>query len=120
MNLNPSLKLSSSGNSPRHLSNLTLSLLSIVVGIVAGIGAILFRDLIAFLHNLFFFGRFSFVYDANVYTPPSPWGAAVIFVPVLGALIVAYLVKNFAPEARGHGVPEVMDAIHYKKGIISI
>jgi chloride channel protein, CIC family len=37
---------------------------------------------------------------------------------VLGAVLVAYLVKNFAPEARGHGVPEVMDAIHYNKGII--
>ncbi len=36
----------------------------------------------------------------------------------MGAAGVAYLVKNFAPEARGHGVPEVMDAIHYNKGII--
>jgi chloride channel protein, CIC family len=27
-------------------------------------------------------------------------------------------VTNFAPEARGHGVPEVMDAIYYKSGII--
>lgn len=24
---------------------------------------------------------------------------------------------NFAPEARGHGVPEAMDAIYYKGGI---
>ena len=25
---------------------------------------------------------------------------------------------NFAPEAKGHGVPEVMDAIYYGRGII--
>jgi CIC family chloride channel protein len=92
--------------------------LSILVGAVAGLGAVVFRGLIAFFHNLFFFGKFSMFYDANVHTPASPWGIFVIFVPVLGALIVAFLVKNFAPEAKGHGVPEVMDAIYYERGII--
>jgi CIC family chloride channel protein len=38
--------------------------------------------------------------------------------PVLGAVGVAYLVKTFAPEAKGHGVPEVMDAIYYNDGKI--
>ncbi|MGB7076717.1 MAG: chloride channel protein, partial [Xanthobacteraceae bacterium] len=42
----------------------------------------------------------------------------VILVPVLGGLIVTFLVVNFAPEARGHGVPEVMDAIYYQDGVI--
>ena len=70
------------------------------------------------IHNVFFLGQFSFLYDANVHTPASPWGVYVIFVPVLGGLVVTFLVKNFAPEARGHGVPEVMDAIYYKEGII--
>ena len=32
---------------------------------------------------------------------------------MIGALIVASLVKTFAPEAKGHAVPEVMDAIYY-------
>ena len=35
-----------------------------------------------------------------------------------GGLIVTLLVSRFAPEARGHGVPEVMDAIYYKEGRI--
>jgi chloride channel protein, CIC family len=39
-------------------------------------------------------------------------------VPVLGGLIVTFPITNFAPEARGHGVPEVMDAIYYKDGVI--
>src|ERR1700757_27093 len=83
-----------------------LSLVAIFVGIVTGFGAIAFRGLIGFLHNLFFLGRFSFFYDANSYTPPSPWGFFVILVPVLGAIIVTLLVTKFAPEARGHGVPD--------------
>jgi CIC family chloride channel protein len=100
------------------LGPLRLSLLSVLVGIVVGVGAVVFRGLIALFHNLLFLGKLSTVYDANTHTPASPWGPLVILVPVLGALGVAWLVKNFAPEAKGHGVPEVMDAIYYDRGII--
>lgn len=99
-------------------SHLKLALLSILVGIVGGLGAALFRAMIAFVHNLGFFGQISLFYDANVHTEPSPWGLGVILVPIVGAVIVVFLVKNFAPEAKGHGVPEVMDAIYYNRGII--
>jgi CIC family chloride channel protein len=92
--------------------------LSILIGTVAGLGAVAFRGLIAFFHNLMFLGKLSVVYDANVHTPLSPWGPFVILVPVVGAAGVAFLVQNFAPEAKGHGVPEVMDAVYYQKGII--
>jgi chloride channel protein, CIC family len=95
-----------------------LSLLAIVVGVVTGFGAVAFRALIGLFHNVAFLGRFSFAYDASTFIPPSPWGAFVIFVPVVGGLIVTFLIVNFAPEARGHGVPEVMDAIYYKEGVI--
>jgi CIC family chloride channel protein len=97
---------------------LRLSLLAIVVGIITGFGAVLFRALIGFIHNLAFLGSFSFNYEASVFTPPGPWGAFIILVPVIGGLIVTFLITNFAPEARGHGVPEVMDAIYYKEGVI--
>ncbi len=95
-----------------------LSVLALIVGIVTGFGAIGFRDLIGLIHNALFLGQFAVHYDANLFTPPSPWGAGVILVPVLGALAVTFLVNKFAPEARGHGVPEVMDAIYYKGGVI--
>ncbi|MFL5265344.1 MAG: chloride channel protein [Stellaceae bacterium] len=42
----------------------------------------------------------------------------MILVPVIGAVAVTFLVTKFAPEARGHGVPEVMDAIYYNGGLI--
>ena len=67
---------------------------------------------------MFFLGSFSVFYDANVHTAASPWGPFVILVPVIGGLGVVFLVNTFAPEARGHGVPEVMDAIFYKDGRI--
>jgi CIC family chloride channel protein len=95
-----------------------LSLLALGLGVITGFGAVLFRDLIGLLHNLLFTGTASMHYDANVFTAPSPWGPWVILVPVLGAIGVTFLVTNFAPEAKGHGVPEVMDAIFYKGGII--
>jgi len=102
----------------RAIGLVRLSLLAVVVGIVTGFGAVLFRDLIGFIHNVLFLGKFALQYDANQFTPPSPWGALVILVPVVGAAIVTFLVSNFAPEAKGHGVPEVMDAIYYGGGII--
>lgn len=100
------------------LSPLRFWLLSVLIGLVGGCGAWVFRGMIAFLHNLFFLGKISFFYEANVHTPPGPWGPLIIFVPVVGAIGVTWLVRTFAPEARGHGVPEVMDAIYYNKSII--
>ena len=94
------------------------SLLTILVGIVAGVGAIFFRELIGFFHNLLFYGEFSIHYDVLSHAAASPLGVGIIFVPVVGAACVAFLVKNFAPEAKGHGVPEVMDAIYYERGVV--
>lgn len=99
-------------------SKIRFYLLVILVGIVAGVGSIIFRLLIAFVHNLFFYGRFSLHYNMLEHASPSTWQMGVIFVPVVGAFFVAYLVKNYAPEAKGHGVPEAMDAITYEKGVI--
>ena len=95
-----------------------MMIMAIAVGAVAGFGAWGFRMLIGFVHNMLFLGQFVFAYDANVHTPASPWGMGVVLVPLAGALVVAWLVKNFAPEAKGHGVPEVMDAIYYNQGRI--
>ena len=104
--------------SERSVNLFVLSLIAIVVGVVTGFGAIFFRGLISVVHNLLFFGQISTLYDANIHTPASPWGVFVILVPVIGGMGVVFLVKTFAPEARGHGVPEVMDAIFYNEGRI--
>ena len=100
------------------LSLTQLSVLGLALGVITGLGAVLFRDLIGLIHNLAFTGHALVHYDANVFTAPSPWGALVILIPVLGAIGVTFLVTTFAPEAKGHGVPEVMDAVYYKGGVI--
>ncbi|MEY2341297.1 chloride channel protein [Acidithiobacillus sp. IBUN Pt1247-S3] len=93
-------------------------LLAIFVGVVAGLGAVVFRRLIGLMHNLFFYGQISFVFNALQHAAPSRWGAGIILAPIMGGLVVVWLVRQFAPEAKGHGVPEVMDAIYYKAGVI--
>jgi CIC family chloride channel protein len=95
-----------------------MSLLAVVVGVITGFGAWAFRELIGLVHNVFFLQQFSFAYDSSVFTPANPWGAWVILVPAVGAVGVTFIIANFAPEAKGHGVPEVMDAIYYNSGRI--
>ena len=102
----------------RRIGLVHLSVLALIVGVVTGFGAIVFRDLIGLIHNALFLGKIAVRYDANLFTPASPWGPLVILVPVVGAVAVTFLITKFAPEARGHGVPEVMDAIYYNGGVI--
>jgi chloride channel protein, CIC family len=102
----------------RRVSLLTLCGLALVIGIMTGLGAVAFRALIALVHNLFYNGKLSTIFDAIVSEGPSYFGNLVFFSPIIGGLIVVFLVKTFAPEAKGHGVPEVMDAVFYKHGNI--
>ena len=102
----------------RRVGLLVLCLLALGVGIMTGIGAVILRSLIGLIHNLMFNGVFRIGYDANILEGPSRWGNWVFLSPILGGLVVVYLVDRFAPEAKGHGVPEVMDAIFYKRGNI--
>ena len=102
----------------RRVNLLTLCGLALVIGVMTGFGAVIFRALIALVHNASYSGRLSFVYDANIMEGPSRFGDLVFFSPIIGGLIVVYIVRTFAPEAKGHGVPEVMDAVFYKHGNI--
>ena len=108
-----------SESAPERSVNLAIMcLLALAVGMFTGAGAAGFRALIAFVYNLSYLGRFSFFLNANLLDPPSPLGPFVFLSPIVGGLIVVWMVQNFAPEAKGHGVPEVMDSIFYKGGEI--
>jgi len=107
-----------SRDSEKRVNLLILCALALLVGIMTGVGAVALRMLIGLFHNAFYNGTLSFIYDANVTEAPSRFGDFVLLGPIIGGLIVVYLVERFAPEAKGHGVPEVMDAVFYKRGNI--
>ena len=102
----------------RRVGLLALCLLALFIGVMTGFGAVALRALIGFIHNLFYNGVLDFHYNANILEGPSRFGDFLILSPVVGGLIVVYLVQRFAPEAKGHGVPEVMDSIFYGGGNI--
>ncbi len=90
-----------------------------VIGAGAGLGAVGFRWLIFGVtwvvtgHEQF--GQFGRVASLHV-----PWLGLwfLLLVPVLGGLLYGPLIQRFAPEARGHGVPEVMIAVAENGGRI--
>jgi CIC family chloride channel protein len=97
--------------------NAALIALAIVTGVGAGLGAIAFRYLIRAFTYLFT-GHDDYGAAGHVANPNVP-GLGIWFVvlaPVIGGLIYGPLVSRFAPEARGHGVPEVMLAVRRMGG----
>jgi len=84
--------------------------LSVVVGAIAGLGAVAFRWLISTFQALFFSNGAEYLGFLGQYY--------VILIPAAGGLIVGLLVYFGAREARGHGVPEVMEAVAVKGGRI--
>ncbi len=90
---------------------LVLLFYALVIGVGGGFGAVGFRKLIDLFNYVFFAKGKSWLH-------PLLGRYDVLLLPVIGLIVVSIIVKNFAPEAKGHGVPEVMAAIAEKKGII--
>ena len=90
-----------------------LTVLALLVGAGAGAGAVGFRYMILGFTYLFT-GHSDYSAAGHAGNPLVP-GLGIWFVvlaPVIGGLIYGPLVSRFAPEARGHGVPEVMYAVN--------
>lgn len=94
-----------------------IGVLCIFVGIISGIGSVGFRYLINFFYNIFFQGTLSFK-SVGVISNVSRWGKWVIIVPALSLMLANFITEKWAPEAKGHGVPEVMDAVAENGGTI--
>jgi chloride channel protein, CIC family len=87
-------------------------LLALLVGAGAGLGAVAFRYLVYFFTWLAT-GHSQFGQDGYVGSSHLPWLGLGFFVviPAIGGLLYGPLIYNWAREARGHGVPEVMVAV---------
>ena len=94
----------------RFSETTTLILTAIVIGAGTGLGAILFIRLIRLVENVFFNG------GSTLFGGLGRW--LLILIPVAGALIGGPIIAFFASEAKGHGVPEVMQAIALRGGRI--
>lgn len=90
------------------------ALLAIGLAVVAGAGVggayIAFHYLIQFFEDLGFVRGAEWLKWLGRYY--------VILIPALGGLLVGPLVTFLAPEAKGHGVPEVMEAVALRGGRI--
>ncbi|MBN1352349.1 chloride channel protein [candidate division KSB1 bacterium] len=97
-----------------HFSRITyLMLLACLIGIVGGFGSIAIRFLIEQVHH------FALNHDGELLARIDnlTWYQKVL-IPVIGFFITGLLVTFFAKEAKGHGVPEVMQAVAVNRGII--
>ena len=101
------------------------SILFVLIGVIAGLGSVLF-------HYLCGLGSHFFMDMMAGYRPPAPLGEehlfhptstvfnrwVLLFLPAMGGLISGFLVYQFAPEAEGHGTDAAIDAYHNKGGFI--
>ena len=87
--------------------------LAVAVGLAGGFGAVGFRYLITFFQSLAY-GSSKELLEA---VSALPWYHKV-WIPALGGMVVGPLVYFLAREAKGHGVPEVMEAVALRAGII--
>ncbi|MHB8630131.1 MAG: chloride channel protein [Aggregatilineales bacterium] len=83
---------------------------AIVVGLGTGLGAVLFIELIALIQQLFFESAASVLGFLG--------RGLIILAPAVGGLLAGPIIAYFAKEAKGHGVPEVMQAIALHGGQI--
>jgi CIC family chloride channel protein len=87
-----------------------IMLTALLVGIGAGLGAVVFRWLIGTMQHLAYDGL------GGLLRGISPF--YLLIIPTLGGAIYGPLIYRFAREAKGHGVPEVMEAVAMRGGRI--
>ena len=94
---------------------LLVSVLSAVIGLLAGLVAFGLYSLIALITNLVFYQQFSFKLPTLTANPLGGW---VILIPAIGGLIVGVMAKYGTEKIKGHGIPEAMEAVLVNKSRI--
>ncbi|MBN2041264.1 MAG: chloride channel protein [Spirochaetes bacterium] len=86
---------------------------AIIIGVLAGFGAVIIRAMIKAISDFSFPGSKSLLENITA----APWYIKLLL-PALGGLVVGPIIYFFAKEAKGHGVPEVMQSVIMKGGKI--
>ncbi|MCP4217779.1 MAG: chloride channel protein, partial [bacterium] len=97
----------------RKGQHIFIVVIAIIIGVLAAYGAIAFRYLLLFSHDLFFASPD----DSIAVVSMLPWWRRFL-IPTLGGILVGIIVTRFAPEVRGSGIPEVMEAVSRRGGAI--
>ena len=88
-------------------------IVAIIIGVLGGFAGIGIRAMILWISEFSFRGGIHFL--DSVLNTSWYW---VLVIPAIGGLVVGPIIYFLAPEAKGHGVPEVMEAILLKAGAI--
>ncbi len=88
-----------------------LIVLSVVIGLLTGFAAVGFRELVDLTTRLFWRGTES---PAAIVADLAWW--RILLLPAGGGLLVGLLTRFAAGEIKGHGVPEVMEAVALREG----
>lgn len=99
---------------------IVLIVLAIAVGVIGGLGAIVFRWMIRFFTALF-----SSPAGSPWLGAPGAGGssnvariALALAAPTVGLVIVGAIARYLAPEVKGHGVPQILEALALRGGRI--
>ena len=88
-----------------------LVLVSMVIGATTGVFAHMFYGLIEWTRHVAYGGAdHAGLYQGRLWM--------LVLLPVVGAVAVGFITYYLAREAKGHGVPEVMDAMYRRGGVI--
>jgi len=108
-----SLKASTFIDNIRTTENLIMLVLAIIVGLLAGFGAVGIRAMIREISGFFYPGSGTLLDNIAA----AAWYYKLL-IPALGGLIIGPIIYYLAPEAKGTGVPEVMQSVLMKSGHI--
>jgi len=100
---------------------------ALLVGVVAGLGAVLFSVACDLAVHLTLDDLAGYHADAPAHEahlerlapsgrPLRPW--MLLIVPTVGGLVSGWIVFRFAPEAEGHGTDAAIGAYHHNQGLI--
>jgi len=93
---------------------LQLNVLAAITGASAAILTWIFISMTGIMQNIFYGD--SLVHN-NILDSERPW--LIIFIPALGGLIAGFIIEYWSKEAKGVGVPLVMESVAFKQARLS-